>query len=105
MCNEIHVMIFQCIFFKKSDQSGFHSYLRITGFSLLFCFKARQNLYFYNTNPEGKVPKMIEEYGEGSPDVGGIQIRCARKVAGIRVLTCPKVYKALGGYWPSGCKL
>lgn len=48
---------------------------------------------------------MIEEYGEGSPDVGGIQISRARKVAGIRVLTCPKVYKALSGYWPSGCKL
>lgn len=48
---------------------------------------------------------MIKEYGEGSPDVGGIHISCARKVAGIPVLTCPKVYKALGGYWPSGCKL
>lgn len=48
---------------------------------------------------------MIKEYGEGSPDVGGIHISCARKVAGIPVLTCPNVYKALGGYWPSGCKL
>lgn len=48
---------------------------------------------------------MIKEYGEGFLDVGGIYISCVRKVVGIFVFICLKVYKVLGGYWFFGCKL
>lgn len=82
-------------------------FIYIEGLLNFFCYFVVKfvRILFYNINLEGKVFKMIKEYGEGFLDVGGIYISCVRKVVGIFVFICLKVYKVLGGYWFFGCKL